>query len=222
MADTYIAPRQQMVRDQLEARGIKDKNTLAAMGKVPRHLFVAQEDRQCAYGDYPLPIGSGQTISQPYIVALMTEALGLSGGENVLEIGTGGGYAAAVLAEIAKKVVTVERVADLADLARDNLRASGHQNVTVICGDGTLGWPEDAPYDGISVTAGGPSVPKALKDQLAVGGRLVMPVGRSSGSQDLIRLTRVSQEDFKEDNLGGVRFVPLIGAEGWTQAPVWF
>lgn len=204
-----------MVERQVVARGISDPLVLKAMRTVPRHLFVdaALEDR--AYDDQPLPIGSKQTISQPYIVALMTEALALGGAERVLEIGTGSGYAAAVIAEIASEVYTIERIGKLARHAGDTLKALGYDNVHVRCGDGTLGWPDAAPFDGIVVTAGGPTVPVALKDQLKVGGHLIIPVDDHWGQQTLVRLTRRGGNTFDTEDLGPVRFVPLIGAQGW-------
>lgn len=207
--------RHRMVERQLVRRGISDPLVLKAMRKVPRHLFVSQTMAQFAYEDTPLPIGSRQTISQPYIVALMTEALGLKGGERVLEIGTGSGYAAAVMAEIVAKVYTIERIEDLAAHARVTLNSLGYDNVEVICGDGSLGWLDAAPYDGIVVTAGGPEVPPALKTQLAVGGRLVIPVEAEDDFQELLRLTRSGGHTYGTVDLGDVRFVPLIGEQGW-------
>ena len=207
--------RVQMVERQLVRVGISDARVLAAMGKVPRHLFVPEHLADLAYEDQPLPIGCRQTISQPLVVALMTEALLLEGAERVLEVGTGSGYAAAVLGEAAAEVYTIERIKKLADRAEATLRTLGYQNVHVRCGDGTLGWPDHAPYDGIVVTAGGPNVPSALKEQLAVGGRLVMPVDKRWGIQSLVRLTRRSEQDFEIEDLGGVKFVPLIGEQGW-------
>lgn len=209
--------REAMVRYQLEQRGIKDKRTLDAMRKVPRHEFVPESERFCAYDDRPLPIGEGQTISQPLMVAMMTEALKLRGGEKVLEIGTGSGYAAAVLAEIAGTVITIERIRSLADRARRDLERTGYGRVRVICGDGTKGWAEDAPYDGIVVTAGGPTVPASLKEQLKVGGRIVIPVGDFPRYQSLVRMTRTGEDDYEAEDLGGVLFVPLIGDEGWSE-----
>ena len=204
-----------MVRYQLQDRGVTDPKVLAAMGKVGRETFVPAVERDFAYSDGPLPIGHGQTISQPFIVALMTEALQLTGGERVLEIGTGSGYAAAVLAEIAADVFTIERIAELAESARLALEEQGYANVHVKCDDGTLGWKEHAPYDAIVATAAGPSVPDALKDQLKVGGRLVMPVGSQFGGQQLMRVTRVSETEYEQEVLDWVRFVPLIGKQGW-------
>jgi protein-L-isoaspartate(D-aspartate) O-methyltransferase len=208
--------RRRMV-DHLAARGVHDPAVLAAMGKVPRERFVASHLADAAYDDHPLPIGEGQTISQPYIVALMTEALRLAAGDRVLEIGTGSGYAAAVLAEIAAQVYTIERLAGLAASARRRLSDLGYEMVHVRCADGTLGWREHAPYDAIVVTAGGPEIPKALLDQLAMGGRLVMPVGALPSVQHLVRVTRKGTDDYDSEDLGGVAFVPLIGAEGWPE-----
>ncbi len=206
-----------MVDVQIAGRGIKDELVLAAVRKVPRERFVAAELRSYAHGDGALPIGSGQTISQPYIVALMTEALELKGGEKVLEIGTGSGYAAAVLAEIAGEVVTIEFVKELADGARRILDELGYKNIQVIEGDGTKGHKSLAPYDAIVVTAGGPDVPRSLRNQLKVGGKLVIPVGSSQTVQTLIRVSKNGPDEFSEENLCGVRFVPLIGEEGWDR-----
>ncbi len=211
----FTESRRAMVRYQLEDRGVTDPKVLAAMGKVRREAFVPAAERDFAYSDGPLPIGHGQTISQPFIVALMTEALQLNGGERVLEIGTGSGYAAAVLAEIAADVFTIERIAELAESARLALEEQGCANIHVKCDDGTLGWKEHAPYDAIVATASGPSVPKSLKDQLKIGGRLVMPVGSQFGGQQLMRVTRVSETDYQHEELDWVRFVPLIGEQGW-------
>jgi len=207
--------RRVMVRYQLQDRGVSDPQVLAAMGKVKREAFVPANERDFACRDGPLPIGHGQTISQPLIVALMTEALKLSGGERVLEIGTGSGYAAAVLGEIASDVFTIERIAELAESAKQALAGQGYANVHVKCDDGTLGWEEHASYDAIVATAAGPSVPNALKDQLKTGGRLVMPVGSQTGSQKLVRVTRVTETEYQYEELDLVRFVPLIGEQGW-------
>jgi protein-L-isoaspartate(D-aspartate) O-methyltransferase len=204
-----------MVEQQIASRGVGSKLVLDAMRRVPRELFVPEHLRDLAYADGPLSIGEGQTISQPYIVALMVEALCLYGGEKVLEIGTGSGYAAAVLAEIAGQVYTIERIDQLAQKAKIVLEEAGYDNVQVIQGDGTLGWPQQAPYDAIVVTAGGPEVPESLKNQLKEGGRLVIPVGTDMYSQELLRVTRVSDSEFRSENLEYVRFVPLIGEEGW-------
>jgi protein-L-isoaspartate(D-aspartate) O-methyltransferase len=211
----FAARRQAMVAQQIEARGVGDARVLAAMRTVPREDFVSPGWRDEACDDSPLPIEGEQTISQPYIVALMAEALQLQGGERVLEIGTGSGYAAAVLARLAAEVHSVERIPLLAELATQRLAAQGCANVAVHRGDGSLGWPEAAPYDAIVVTAAGPEVPAALKAQLKVGGRLVMPVGGRHGTQDLLRLTRTSEHDELREVLLPVRFVPLTGEQGW-------
>lgn len=203
-----------MVTRDLAGRGITDEAVLEAMGAVARERFVASAMAEFAYDDSPLPIESGQTISQPFIVALMTEALELDPHDRVLEIGTGSGYAAAVLSRVAEAVWTIERHRDLADQAVERLAAEGYDNVSVLVGDGTLGWPEAAPYDAIVVTAGGPTVPQALLEQLADGGRLVIPVGGESRNQELLRVRRVGQE-LREEDLGPVRFVPLVGKQGW-------
>jgi protein-L-isoaspartate(D-aspartate) O-methyltransferase len=218
MTDPYARHRDEMVERQIAARKVTDAKVLVAMRKVPRHEFVPEAQRDAAYSDGPLPIGNGQTISQPYIVAYMTEALKLTGGEHVLEVGTGSGYAAAVLAEIAGDVVTIERIAGLAASARAALQRLGYGNVEVVIGDGTLGWPAAAPYDAIVVTAGGPSVPPSLRAQLKPGGRLVMPVGDISYAQALVRVTRGDDGKDHQEELSLVSFVPLIGAEGWQDA----
>ena len=216
--EKYTARREAMVQNQLVGRGIRDQLVLKAMRKVPRERFVPEMERDFAYTDGPLPIGAGQTISQPFIVALMTEALQLKGGERVLEIGTGSGYAAAILAEIAGEISTVERVKELADRAADTLRDQGYVNAHVRHGDGTLGWAERAPYDAIVVTAGGPKVPESLRQQLAVGGRLVMPVGINPQFQSLVQVVRISDDRFDSTDLGAVRFVALVGKEGWRES----
>jgi protein-L-isoaspartate(D-aspartate) O-methyltransferase len=215
--EDFERKRRVMVEDQIAARGVRSRLVLDAMGKVQREGFVPSYLGEFAYDDTPLPIEEEQTISQPYIVALMVEGLQLEGGERVLEIGTGSGYAAAVLAEIAGQVYTIERHAGLAEMAEAQLTAEGYGNVHVRCGDGTLGWPEEAPFDAIVVAAGGPVVPESLREQLRVGGRLVIPVGTTVGLQALLRVTRISEREFREDDLGGVRFVPLVGEEGWHE-----
>lgn len=215
--DTCKHRRLQMVDQQLAARGIEDERVLAAMRAVPREAFVPEAFQDQAYADGPLPIGSGQTISQPYIVALMCEAMKLSGDERVLEIGTGSGYAAAVLGHLAARVDTVERLPELAERAGFQLRQLGMERVHVHCADGSLGWPESAPYDAIVVAAGGPLVPASLKAQLAPGGRLVMPVDSAQGWQELLRVTRVRKDEFRTEQLGDVAFVPLIGEQGWPE-----
>jgi protein-L-isoaspartate(D-aspartate) O-methyltransferase len=207
-----------MVERQLAARGIHDPRVLAAMGQVRREEFVPPARAGLAYADQPLAIGHGQTISQPYIVAMMAQALRVTSGDRALEIGTGSGYGAAVLAHLAREVYTVERNPELAAEASARLARLGHANVRVHCGDGSLGWKEHAPYDVISVTAGGPALPPTLLDQLAIGGRLVMPVG-PEGMQRLVRATRTGTVEYAVTDLGGVQFVPLIGAEGWSPAP---
>ena len=214
-AEEFARRRDAMVREQIEARGVHDARVLQAMRELPRERFVRPGWEAEAYDDNPLPIAAGQTSSQPYIVAFMSEALQLRGGERVLEIGTGSGYAAAVLGRLAKEVHTVERHAVLAEGAAAALAALGVDNVQVHTADGTLGWPAAAPYDAIVVTAAGPEVPVALLAQLAVGGRLVMPVGEREGAQWLLRLTRVNEHETRREELMGVRFVPLTGAQGW-------
>ena len=211
--------REQMVRHHLAARGIRDPAVLAAMRSVPREAFLPPELEEFAYADAPLPIERGQTISQPYIVALMTAAAALRPGDRVLEVGTGSGYAAAILARIAHEVYTVERHEELARVATERLARLGFANVSVRHGDGMLGWPEHAPYDAIIVAAGGPKVPEALRDQLAPGGRLVIPVGDGRTVQRLLRVTRAADGRLHEEELGDVRFVPLIGAQGWMPEP---
>ncbi len=198
-------------------RGVTDQRVLAAMETVPRERFVPEPRRGSAYADSALPIGQGQTISQPYVVALMLAAIAPRPTDTVLEIGTGSGYAAALLATLTARVVTVERHRDLARNASRLLKQMGHDNVTVITGDGTIGSPKHAPYDGIIVSAFGPEVPSALSAQLAIGGRLVVPVGQSHAVQQLLRVTRRSETDFVTEDLGEVQFVPLIGAEGWPE-----
>jgi protein-L-isoaspartate(D-aspartate) O-methyltransferase len=212
----FAALRRQMVNTQLAARGIRDPDVIEAMSTVPREVFVPIDRIEFAYADSPLPIGQGQTISQPYIVALMTEALELSPDDRALEVGTGSGYAAAVLSRVAYEVYTVERHPRLARAAESQFQRLGYDNIRVRVGDGTLGWAEYAPYDAIVVTAGGPEIPAPLQEQLAVGGRLVIPVGASPDMQQLVRVRRTSREDCRQENLGGVRFVPLVGEAGWN------
>lgn len=212
----YSKLRESMVADQIAARGVRSEIVLDAMRKVPREQFLPEGVREFAYEDSPLPIEAGQTISQPYIVAFMVEGLALRGGEKVLEIGAGSGYAAAVLAEIAGEVYTIERIEKLAESAASTLAESGYDNVHVLHGDGTLGWQEHAPFDGIIVAAGGPEIPDSLKRQLKIGGRMVIPVGRDREFQELLRVTRISETEFETDDLAAVRFVPLVGAEGWN------
>lgn len=204
-----------MVDRDIAARGVDDDAVLAAMRTVPRERFCPANVARFAYDDSPLPIGEGQTISQPFIVAAMAAAAQLRPGSRVLEIGTGSGYGAAVLAEIASEVWTIERIAPLADRARRTLADTGYDTVHVVCGDGTLGLPDQAPFDAIIVTAGGPAVPDALVEQLADGGSLVIPVGAEPRDQRLVRVTRRGDHLVEED-LGAVRFVPLVGDQGWA------
>ncbi len=213
--DTFAEARQRMVQEQIAARGVRDPRVLEAMRSVPRHLFVPDEYREWAYSDGPLPIGVGQTISQPYIVALMTELLEIPPkGARVLEIGTGSGYQTAVLAHLADEVFTIERHAALAAQANARLHRLGLDNVHVRVGDGTLGWPEHAPYDGILVTAAAPEMPPALLEQVRIGGRIVIPIGRRGG-QTLECWTR-REDDFERQAIIPVAFVPLVGEQGWS------
>lgn len=215
ITETTAADRHRFIAEQIEARGVRDPLVLAAMLETPRELFVPQHLRHAAYEDTPLPIGSDQTISQPYIVAFMLEALALHGGEKALEIGAGSGYAAAVLSKIANEVFTVERIGKLAKTAAGNLAAAGCRNVHVRHADGTEGWADEAPFDAILVSAGAPDVPKSLLRQLEIGGRMVIPIGSDPRSQELVRITRNAEDDFEREDLADVRFVPLIGKEGW-------
>jgi protein-L-isoaspartate(D-aspartate) O-methyltransferase len=205
-----------MVRLQLESRDIRDSRVRAAMSRVPRHLFVPPGSRTAAYDDHPIPIGHGQTISQPYIVAFMTEALGLRGDERVLEIGTGSGYQAAILAELCAEVFSVERIPELAERARDVLQGLGYRNVSVRTGDGSEGWPERAPFDAIIVTAAAPAVPPALRAQMADNGVLVLPVGEIRGAQELV-VARRSGSTVSVHQSIGCRFVPLVGKGGFPE-----
>jgi protein-L-isoaspartate(D-aspartate) O-methyltransferase len=210
----FAIPRERMVADQLVRRGIRDRRVLDAMGKVPRHRFVDEALSSRAYGDYPLPIGERQTISQPYMVALMTEALELSGHERVLEIGTGSGYQTAILAELCSKIYSVERIKSLADRAIRTLDALGYYNVLVRVGDGSLGWIQEAPFDAILVAAGAPAVPEALVGQVGLDGRLVLPVG-DAHSQVLRKAVR-RENGIHWTDLGGCVFVKLIGDQAWS------
>lgn len=209
--------RDEMVDRQIARRGVRDRRVLEAMRTIPREIFVPENLAEFAYDDTPLPIGEGQTISQPYVVALMAEALELGPGDKVLEIGAGSGYAAAVLSRIAREVFAIERHESLARQAQERMQSLGYSNVHVIQGDGTLGWPEHATYDAIVVAAGGPEVPQALLDQLADGGRLVIPIGPDPRTQSLMRVRHRSDGAYVREDLGGVRFVPLIGAQGWRE-----
>ena len=214
----FAAARRRMVDSQLASRGIRHPGVLRAMAAVPRERFVPELDAPDAYADSALTIGQGQTISQPYVVALMIEALAPEAAHRVLEIGTGSGYAAAVLAELVAEVYTVERLETLATAARARLVSLGYRNIHVVQADGTLGWPERAPYDGIVVTAGGPEVPAPLLPQLRVGGHLVVPAGPTLRSQELVRVTRRAADAYARESLGPVAFVPLIGEAGWPRS----
>ena len=218
MAETmtdFVAEREAMVERQLRRRGIRERAILDAFLAVPREAFVAEEYAHLAYGDHPLPIEANQTISQPYIVALMIQAAEIADGAKVLEVGAGSGYAAALIGRIAGKVIAIERQHALVEIARERLRRLGCDNVEIVEGDGTRGCAEHAPFDAILAAASGSHVPQALIAQLAPGGRLVMPVGNPNGVQELIKVTKQENGILKQENLGGVRFVPLIGEEGW-------
>jgi protein-L-isoaspartate(D-aspartate) O-methyltransferase len=215
MTHDYRLARERMVKNQLVPRGITDQGVLRVMGKIQRHLFVEEALFGEAYNDHPLPIGHKQTISQPYIVALMTQALELTGREKTLEIGTGSGYQTAILAELSEMVYTIERIRPLLEKSRELLEDMGYANIRFKAFDGTLGWQEHAPYDAIMVTAGAPRIPKPLLDQLSDGGRMVIPIGNKY-SQDLIKMTK-RNDICREQNLGGCRFVDLIGVHGWKE-----
>lgn len=215
MSKKYNRKREEMVRSQIEARGIRDPRVLSAFRTVPRHLFVSEALREQAYGDYPLPIGEQQTISQPYIVAEMTQALELKKDDRVLEIGTGSGYQAAILAQIVYRVYTVERKRPLYMQARNLFDKLNYHNIVTKYADGTKGWPEESPFDAIVVTAGAPELPDVLVHQLVEGGRLVVPVGNQH-TQELIKIYR-DRERIQQTNLGGCRFVKLVGEHGWKE-----
>lgn len=204
-----------MIQEHLLRRGIQNSEVLKAMREIPREEFISKYLRERAYGDHPLPISERQTISQPYIVAYMAEVLRLRARDQVLEIGTGSGYAAAVLSRIVANVYTVERLEKLAQEACQRLKKLGYSNIVILTGDGTLGWPEHAPYDAISVTAAAPEIPQPLLAQLAVGGRLVIPIGSSNNGQVLVLVKRLSENKYHHEHLCEVRFVPLIGTAGW-------
>ena len=209
-ADQFVAERESMVRNQIERRGVKNLAVLRAMRHVPRHLFVPQPMQPSAYEDRPLPIGYGQTISQPYIVALMTELLEPDKGHKTLEVGTGSGYQAAVLSELVQRVYTIEIVGELAQSSADTLKKLGHKNVTVRQGDGYQGWPGEAPFDRIIITAAPPEVPQALLDQLKPGGKLVAPVGESPLNQELIVIDKSVDGRLSRRSVAPVMFVPMV------------
>ncbi|WP_082143728.1 protein-L-isoaspartate(D-aspartate) O-methyltransferase [Nitratireductor soli] len=215
--DKQTEERHRAMVDLLRKRGIRSQRVLDAMQRVPRDIFVPRHLAELAYEDGALPIGEGQTISQPYVVALMTEAAGISAESRVLEIGTGSGYSTAVLASIAGQVFSIERHEALAEAALRRLSETGVENATIKIGDGTLGWPERAPFDAIVVAAAGPRIPDALRAQLAIGGRLIMPVGSGAGPQTLTSVVRRGTNDFETRSLSKVSFVPLIGAQGWQR-----
>lgn len=212
---SFDEQRRAMVEKQIRLRGIASPRVLEAMLRVPRHEFVPPEQQRAAYDDMPLAIGAGQTISQPFMVAAMTEALEISGGERVLEVGTGCGYQAAVLSLLAREVFTIETHASLAEAARERLTRLGYANVRVATGDGTLGWPDAAPFDAIVVTAAAPGVPPPLVEQLAEGGRLVIPVGPAEHQE--LRRVRKSDGILSQEILYDCRFVPLVGQYGWPR-----
>ncbi|MCD6526391.1 MAG: protein-L-isoaspartate(D-aspartate) O-methyltransferase [Desulfuromonas sp.] len=212
----YSIARRRMISQHVVARGVQDQNVISVMEQIPRHLFVEEALQSQAYTDYALPIGDKQTISQPYMVAVMSEALQLKGGERVLEVGTGSGYQAAVLSKLVAHVYSVERIANLARRARRILDQIGCSNVHIRVSDGTSGWSDQAPFDGIIVTAGAPQVPDCYREQLAIGGRLVIPVG-GADYQVLKRITRIEEDRYDEEDLLECRFVPLIGQHGWSR-----
>ena len=216
MAD-FASEREAMVERQLRRRGINEESILKAFREVPREAFIGDEFAHLAYGDHPLPIEAGQTISQPYIVGLMIQAAGIEPGAKVLEVGAGSGYAAAVISRIASKVIGIERQHDLVEIARERLAQLGYDNVEIIEGDGTKGYPPEAPFDAILAAATGSHVPKTLVAQLAIGGTIVMPVGDPGWVQKLVKVRKLDDGSLQQSDLGGVRFVPLIGEEGWDE-----
>lgn len=221
MAETmtdYTREREAMVERHLKRRGIGEQHILDAFLAVPREEFIREEYAHLAYGDHPLPIEAGQTISQPYIVALTIQAAAIRPGDKVLEVGAGSGYAAAVISRIAGEVIGIERQHDLVEIARERMRRLGYDNVEIVEGDGTRGCPEHAPFDAIVAAASGSHVPKAFIEQLKDGGRIVMPVGDPGWVQELVKVTKKPDGTLDRENLGGVRFVPLIGEEGWSDA----
>jgi len=212
----FAAEREAMVERQLKRRGIADERILKAFLEVPREAFVRAAYAHLAYGDHPLPIEAGQTISQPYIVALMIQAARITSGSRVLEIGAGSGYAAAVISRVAERVVGIERQHELVEIARGRMKLLGYDNVEVVEADGTRGWPDGAPYDAILAAASGSHVPDALLEQLAPGGTIVMPIGDPGWVQHLVKVKKAQDGRLQQSDLGQVRFVPLIGEEGWS------
>lgn len=217
-ANERAVEREAMIRRQLIERGIDEPHILDAFRAVPRENFIGREYHALAYGDHPLPIEAEQTISQPYIVALMIQAAEVKTGDRVLEVGAGSGYAAAVIGRIAARVVAIERQSELVPIARERMEGLGYSNVEIIEGDGSLGCPTEAPFDAIIAAASGSHVPQPLMDQLAPGGRIVMPLGHPGSVQQLVKATKQPDGNIKREDLGAVRFVPLIGAEGWSDA----
>jgi protein-L-isoaspartate(D-aspartate) O-methyltransferase len=218
LTEDYAAEREAMVERHLRRRGITEKRILDAFLDVPREAFVSPEYAHDAYGDHPLPIESGQTISQPYIVGLMIQAAGIRSGDRVLEVGAGSGYAAAVISRIARQVIGIERQHELVEVARERLKRLGYDNVEIVEGDGTRGCPEHAPFDAILAAASGSHVPRPLVEQLSESGRIVMPVGDPGWVQELVKVMKGPEGKLVQENLGGVRFVPLIGEEGWKES----
>jgi protein-L-isoaspartate(D-aspartate) O-methyltransferase len=221
MVDTltdFAAEREAMVERQIAGRGIREPTILEAFRSVPREDFLSDDYRELAYGDHPLPIEAGQTISQPYIVALMIHAAEVRCGDHVLEVGAGSGYAAAVMSRVAGEVIAIERQHDLVEIAQDRMQRLGYDNVRIVEGDGTRGWPGEAPYDAILAAASGSHVPPAWLDQLADGGRIVMPVGDPGWVQKLVKVTKGPSGKLITEDLGAVRFVPLIGEDGWSDS----
>ena len=212
----YAAEREAMIERQLKRRGITEPAILDAFREVPREAFVGDRFADQAYGDHPLPIEAGQTISQPYIVALMIQAAQIGGGSNVLEVGSGSGYAAAVISRIARRVIGIERQHELVEVSRERMRRLGYDNVEIVEADGTKGWPDEAPYDAILAAASGSHVPKPLIEQLAPGGTIVIPIGHPGAIQNLVKVRKTADGALQQSDLGAVRFVALIGEEGWS------
>ncbi|HET7282601.1 MAG TPA: protein-L-isoaspartate(D-aspartate) O-methyltransferase [Sphingomicrobium sp.] len=218
MTTDFASEREAMVERQLRRRGITEPIILDAFRQVPRELFVSDQYAHLAYGDHPLPIEAEQTISQPYIVALMMQAAAIKAGDKVLEVGSGSGYAAAVIGRIAARVIGIERQHELVEVARERLERLGYDNIDILEGDGTKGCPDEAPFDAILAAASGSHVPEPLLGQLAPGGRIVMPIGDPGAVQELVKVTKQDDGILRQENLGAVRFVPLIGEEGWSDA----